>query len=154
MKKTQCKDIRETPILEFLQIHGGIGCHRHYDYESERNIGNAFPQGLPHKLMDAKLKQMIKKGLIEGCMCGCRGDFRLTDKGLKILNTLTKEDVIHAIGWEGFENGFIVDCAFGFTVSNIDAFSKFVADNCTNSSDIKEIKEAANKSREFDEGRL
>jgi len=27
------------------------------------------------------MKKLIKKGLVEGCGCGCRGDYELSEKG-------------------------------------------------------------------------
>jgi hypothetical protein len=39
----------------------------------------------PEKVLVAKLSKMIRRGLVDGCCCGCRGDFVLTDKGRKLL---------------------------------------------------------------------
>lgn len=36
----------------------------------------AFPL-VPQKVLTAKLRKMIKRRRIEGCVCGCRGDFTL-----------------------------------------------------------------------------
>ena len=33
----------------------------------------------------AKMRALIRRGLVEGCECGCRGDFVLTDKGRALL---------------------------------------------------------------------
>ena len=38
---------------------------------------------VPPKVMQAKLKKLIKRGLLDGCACGCRGDFEVTEAGLK-----------------------------------------------------------------------
>lgn len=35
--------------------------------------------GVPPKLMLAKAKGLIKRGIIDGCACGCRGDFEVVD---------------------------------------------------------------------------
>lgn len=35
----------------------------------------ALPQ-YPKKVVLAKLRQMVEKGRLRGCPCGCRGDFR------------------------------------------------------------------------------
>jgi hypothetical protein len=43
-----------------------------------------YPQ-VPERLLLAKLRQLIKNGLIDGCACGCRGDLELTDKGYAFL---------------------------------------------------------------------
>ncbi len=40
----------------------------------------------PKKLILAKMSQLIKKGLINGCTCGCRGDFEITPKGEEYLS--------------------------------------------------------------------
>lgn len=43
---------------------------------------------IPHKVLWAKLANFIKKGLLDGCTCGCRGDFTLTPEGkLAILDS-------------------------------------------------------------------
>jgi hypothetical protein len=34
---------------------------------------------VPEKVVRAKAKRLIKRGLIDGCACGCRGDFRIRD---------------------------------------------------------------------------
>jgi hypothetical protein len=39
----------------------------------------------PEKVILAKCRQLLKRGLITGCVCGCRGDFLLTDKGSQIV---------------------------------------------------------------------
>ncbi len=30
---------------------------------------------VPHKVLRVKLRALIRAGLVEGCACGCRGDF-------------------------------------------------------------------------------
>lgn len=34
---------------------------------------------IPEKVVLAKARRLIKRGLIDGCCCGCRGDFRISD---------------------------------------------------------------------------
>ena len=81
----QCKDIPTQPILKFVSIHGGIGCHWFNLEHSERSVRHAMPNGfeLPDNLVHAKMRQLIAKGLVDGCHCGCRGDFEITEKGLR-----------------------------------------------------------------------
>lgn len=82
----QCKDIPTRPILEFLRNHGGIGCHW---YEPDpsiegghwRSVRKAMPPGLADKLVLAKMRSLVRRGLVDGCTCGCRGDWELTEKG-------------------------------------------------------------------------
>lgn len=35
---------------------------------------------MPHKVVLAKLKTMVAKKRLEGCACGCRGDFQEVKK--------------------------------------------------------------------------
>jgi hypothetical protein len=78
----KCSNIPDQPILDFLADHGGIGCN--WFEGNERSVANAMPN-LPvegrSKLVLAKMRSLIKKGLVSGCACGCRGDFELTRKG-------------------------------------------------------------------------
>ena len=77
----QAKDIPEQPIIEFLEQlakrpdgrHWGC-CWKGFD----NSVLNAMPEGTPEKVGWAKMRAMIRKGLVYGCSCGgCRGDFRL-----------------------------------------------------------------------------
>ena len=76
----QCKDIPDEPILLFLVKHGGgIGCPLWRALE-------AMPNNVPEKLARAKMGQLIKRDLVHGCVCGCRGDFTLTAKGQTFIS--------------------------------------------------------------------
>lgn len=39
-------------------------------YQLERE----FPE-VPYKVLLAKMRSLVKRGIIGGCACGCRGDF-------------------------------------------------------------------------------
>jgi len=80
--KSQCKDIPTRPILEFLAKRGGIGCvWWELSYPSfARSVRTVMPP-VPDNLALAKMRQLMRKGLVSGCGCGCRGDFELTEKG-------------------------------------------------------------------------
>lgn len=39
----------------------------------------------PDKVVLAKARRLIRRGLMDGCDCGCRGDFVLTDAGRELL---------------------------------------------------------------------
>ena len=41
-----------------------------------RKIQRQFPE-VPAKILRAKLHALIRRRLIDGCVCGCRGDYRL-----------------------------------------------------------------------------
>lgn len=80
----QCKDIPTEPILELFQKNPDL-CHRWYNaswYHDTHlsiwpSIRPAFPVDCPDHLLLAKMKQLIRKGLVLGCACGCRGDFQI-----------------------------------------------------------------------------
>ena len=77
---SQCKDIPDEPILQFLLKAKGNFC-------SWYSVRNALPENFtPKKLILAKMAQLIKRGLIDGCPCGCRGDFEITPKGEQYLS--------------------------------------------------------------------
>lgn len=40
---------------------------------------------VPEKIVRAKASRLIDRQLMEGCPCGCRGDFKLTDTGREYL---------------------------------------------------------------------
>lgn len=91
----QCKDIPDRPILEFLSKSRIWGTW--YAGEDgilpENSVRRAMPEPdgimLPDKLVQAKMKQLIRRGLVIGCTCGCRGDYEITSKGKLFLRSLS-----------------------------------------------------------------
>jgi len=75
----QCKDIPEEPILEFVAQCSpwAVLFDNH-----PRSVRWAMPAGTPGNLARAKMRQMVSKGLLDGCACGCRGDFRIPHMAL------------------------------------------------------------------------
>jgi hypothetical protein len=45
------------------------------------SVRRAMPLLTPERVVLAKMVQLIRAGLVDGCACGCRGDFVLTAKG-------------------------------------------------------------------------
>lgn len=82
----QCKDIPDQPIIEWL--------NQNTDSEhwatwgkgySMPTVADCMPEGTPPKLQLAKMKKLIDKGLVNGCACGCRGDFYIDANNEKRL---------------------------------------------------------------------
>ncbi|MFH2045132.1 MAG: hypothetical protein ABIK92_08285 [Pseudomonadota bacterium] len=48
-------------------------------------VQDVMPNGIHGKLQVAKMKSLIRRGLVDGCDCGCRGDFEITRKGVEYL---------------------------------------------------------------------
>jgi len=94
-KRLQCKDIPDLPILELLRDlpNWKVAGLFHVQRQGcpwpgfENSVTPAFPQGdkTPPKLVLAKMRSLIARGLIDGCACNCRGDFALTEKGRALV---------------------------------------------------------------------
>jgi hypothetical protein len=78
---TQAKDIPDDLMLMAI-----LSCSKEYVSSSRIRklpamlweIQDALPY--PGKVVLAKLKSMIKRKMIDGCACGCRGDFTIVEK--------------------------------------------------------------------------
>lgn len=101
----QCKDIPVIPVLEFLaycatadfQKCGKWGTsHTNDGRLFENSVQHAMPAGVPYKVVQAKMASLIRRGLVDGCTCGCRGDFELTQKGKDFLQASKAEGVLEA----------------------------------------------------------
>jgi len=79
----QAKDIPERPVLEFIKANGPCNW---FGNEFELSVTRAMPDGTPPKVALAKMRALIRRDLVDGCCCGCRGDFVLTVKGHQALN--------------------------------------------------------------------
>lgn len=74
MKTIQAKDIPDQAMIRSIEnrFHALGACT--WDIEKD------FPD-VPKKVVAAKLKILLRRGLIDGCPCGCRGDWNLTEAG-------------------------------------------------------------------------
>ena len=86
----QCKDIPDGPVLEFLGRLIPPKTATWFDIQPRETRGmaaviDAMPTGTPEKLCLAKMRMLIRRGLVMGCGCGCRGEFYLSDKGRQYL---------------------------------------------------------------------
>jgi len=82
----KCKDISDKEVLKFLQNQ-----NRWCTYgngHSMPTVQSVMPKDTHVKLQLAKMKQLIKRGLADGCTCGCRGDFEITNKGINYINSI------------------------------------------------------------------
>lgn len=85
--RMQCKDIPDEPILRFIGSHDGKWCNWYFEGGElgTRNVHAGFPPGVPDKLLLAKMASLGDRGLVDGCFCGCRGDYVLTAKGREAI---------------------------------------------------------------------
>lgn len=49
------------------------------------SVQQVFPVGTPEKVQLRFMQTLQRKGLVGGCDCGCRGDYAITELGLKVL---------------------------------------------------------------------
>ncbi|NHZ94634.1 hypothetical protein [Massilia sp. CCM 8734] len=76
----QCKDIPGVPVLLFLAaLRERNGTW--FNLDCDNTVVKAMPPGTPRKLVLSKMNMLLRRGLIDGCTCGCRGDFELTSAG-------------------------------------------------------------------------
>lgn len=73
----QCKDVPDAPILEFLRGTGKKWATWGRWAKGAPTVADAMPEGTPDKVQVAKMRRLIERGLVEGCGCGCRGDYRI-----------------------------------------------------------------------------
>ncbi len=82
MKARQCKDVPDVDALRAIdklasEMPHGVAAASLYDLRDELQ--------LPPNLVRAKIERLIDRGLVDGCACGCRGDFTVTEKGRALL---------------------------------------------------------------------
>lgn len=87
----QAKDCPELPILHLLGSKDGWWSMHGPEISVDRSVHPAFPPDAPYKVMLAKMSSLIRRGLVSGCDCGCRGDFELTAAGRSRLAHLSHE---------------------------------------------------------------
>jgi hypothetical protein len=86
MNKTlQAKHLDEQEILRALQKQSQPMTH--WASGTDRSLPAAIPalRVVPEKVLRAKLGAMERRGLIDGCACGCRGDWVITPLGAEQL---------------------------------------------------------------------
>lgn len=83
----KCKDIPTEPILELVWDTNNRDRWANNALEDEGDVRRAMPGGLdiPWKLALAKMNSLIRRGLVDGCVCGCRGDYIVTLLGCEAI---------------------------------------------------------------------
>lgn len=83
-KKIQAKHVPDLPVLKFLKSMGDQWA-TNGPLEFAHSVLHAMPPEIPRKVAVAKMASLIKRGLVNGCPCGCRGDYHLTAAGEEFL---------------------------------------------------------------------
>jgi hypothetical protein len=89
------RDIPDEVFLAAVWKAGGRGEYNGWAmrWNVDRILGGFGPDddlsegvpGVPWKVSLQKAKRLIKRGLMGGCDCGCRGDYYLTEAGKALL---------------------------------------------------------------------
>jgi hypothetical protein len=61
-----------------------LGARVYSETVSRWDLASAL-DSVPERVLLSKASKVIKRGLVTGCACGCRGDFALTEKGIALL---------------------------------------------------------------------
>lgn len=82
----QAKDIPNPLILDLIRRESMNRDMGDWEWSGHlprpvftRDIQALLP-GIPPKVVRAKLSKLVRQGLIDGCCCGCRGDFVLKEE--------------------------------------------------------------------------
>lgn len=87
------EEIPTNPILQFLydvcdwddfRYHGQRTWGNWY-FNNKESVTNAMPKNTPGAIVVLKMRDLIDKDLVDGCGCGCRGDYMITEKGRDYL---------------------------------------------------------------------
>lgn len=87
--------IPTRPVLEFLDRLNGQWGTWFVDRDGvpfENSVIRAMPEGVHPRRVQAKMRKLGKRGLIDGCFCGCRGDYELTEAGRIWLSDPTHQE--------------------------------------------------------------
>jgi len=91
----QAKDIPDTDVLNAVRAVGDARGGARWCFTWDLVL--YFPS-VPWKVVQAKCKALIRRKLMKGCGCGCRGDFELTEAGRALVADLPALDVRTAHG--------------------------------------------------------
>ena len=93
-KTVQAKHVGDTrKVLQFIVDHCKTTGHlwtTYYDLEELYPDWNKFPD----KVRRAKMASLVAKGYLDGCLCGCRGDFEPQRAAYEFLSTDRSRDDI------------------------------------------------------------
>ncbi len=98
-RRPRCVDIDTDDLLSSMAgislAAGGMGWVQAWD------IGPLVPLEVPWKVVEAKLSKLVRRGLLDGCTCGCRGDFTLTSRGIeRVEDHLTDGEIDQLLRFE------------------------------------------------------
>ncbi|EMP5829105.1 hypothetical protein R1R65_001588 [Klebsiella oxytoca] len=82
----QVKDVNKIAVLKRIAEIEASGRSGTLFPGFDNSVNTSMPEGTPEKLQYAVMRNLLVKGLVDGCCCGCRGDFVLTAKGAELVS--------------------------------------------------------------------
>lgn len=87
MRRPKASDIDDEAAVRAVWELSGHGDRWVMCWE----VDEAFPD-FPPKVVQAKLSRLMHRGFIDGCDCGCRGDWHLRQKGAEFIGVTLRPD--------------------------------------------------------------
>lgn len=91
----QCKDIPDALVVEGViaecRTYGSVQWTMMWDLG--KFLEDHFGASLPPSLVQAKVRRLIDRKILDGCACGCRGDLEVTEKGREIYEDTRMQPV-------------------------------------------------------------
>lgn len=84
MKASDIDDMEFLMVVDRVQ-HDGAYHPTPVRWALRMEVEQEFPD-VPWKVLLAKARKLIRRGLMDGCTCGCRGDYELTAAGLALIH--------------------------------------------------------------------
>ena len=79
VNRMKANDIPEKEILEVIERLGDVSLLRYnHNWTFSWDICDSLNK-YPQKVVMAKLAALVRRGVLSGCTCGCRGDFYIID---------------------------------------------------------------------------
>lgn len=98
MKRPKASDIPDADAIRAVWEVSDGGEH----WAMAWLVDEKFPD-MPAKVVQAKLSKLMGRGLLDGCDCGCRGDFHLTREGAAVIGVTLRADHARYGGWNPLE---------------------------------------------------
>jgi hypothetical protein len=75
--RLECKDIADDVFLAAVEQTEPLARSWRMSWAVRKTLEGLIGEPVPDKLLIAKARKLIDRGLLHGCPCGCRGDFHL-----------------------------------------------------------------------------
>ena len=85
--QANAKKASDISDVAFIRAVIEVGRGRPSNWADRWGVGEDLGIGEKPKLVLAKARSLIRRGLIDGCTDGCRGDFTATDSGRALLGS-------------------------------------------------------------------